>query len=144
MTFSNIPFADNDTHEALHQIVIGRFGEDRPAHHADTRAMNDDDIMSATRGLQMGQLHVRDLRDLIHEHAGRDAFASAVIVVAAARRMWLTGHMDLTTMLSWELAAIFRDPALVARQEVIREIDRRTAEVDAAMRHAIAVTESLL
>ena len=128
MTMTNIHRHDA-VYASMTSIVFGA-PHRRPAHHADTRQMNDDDIMSATRGLQMTKLQASDLHDLLHEHAHRDLFASAVIAVAAARRLWLTGEMDLTKVCSIVLVAIHRDPALVARMEADKEIDRRIGLVD--------------
>ena len=115
------------------------FGQDsqRPAHHADARAILEDDILSAQRGLQMAQLAASDLYDLMYEHAHRDAFASAVIVVGAARRLWLTGAMDLTRVCSAVLVAVARDPAQSARAEVGTEIERRCAEVERMLSAAL-------
>lgn len=128
MTMTDI-HRHTETYAELTAIMFGGMHL-RPAHHADTRQMNDDDIMSATRGLQMTKLGASDLHDLLHEHAHRDLFASAVIAVAAARRLWLTGEMDLTKVCSIVLVAIHRDPALVARTMADAEIDRRIGLVD--------------
>lgn len=98
-------------------------------HTADCRPMTDDDIMGAIRGLQMTTKSPAWLRAKIADHARINMFASAVIVVAAARRLWLTGHMDLTKMTALELAAIWRDPALVTKCMVDAEMrDRDRAE----------------
>ncbi len=113
------------------------FGTTRPAHHADTRPILEDDIAAAIRGLQMARLPAADLTDLCHEHAHRDAFASAVIVVGAARRLAILEALDLTAMCSSVLAAIHRDPSLVTRLAVDAEIDRRIAFMDEMLRNTV-------
>lgn len=125
-------------HAETYAILTGvMFGTVRPAHHADTRPLEDSDIEAAIRGLNMARLQPGDLVDLMNEHAHRDAFGSAVIVVGAARRLDLAEALDITAVCSAVLVAIHRDPALVMRMKVDAEIDRRIALVDEMMRNAI-------
>jgi len=84
---------------------------DLTKHTADCRAITDDDVMSATRGLQMTRLRTYQLEELVHVHAKIDLFASAVIVAAAASRLMLTGAFDDEQFSTEELWAMKRAPS---------------------------------
>ena len=93
---------------------------------ADFRAIDEDDIASATRGLMLADRTGDKLIWTIKTHAKVDLFASAVIVVAAARMLdQRTVPIDFGAFTVNELNAIRRDPALVMRCNVDAELSRR-------------------
>lgn len=95
------------------------------------RPIERSDMLGANRGLQIGMKRAGDLLDLIVQHAGRDMFASAVIVAAATARLHELDLLrpDRHTMV--ELVAMRRTPIdeitcmieaeVTKRAELIRE-----------------------
>lgn len=91
---------------------------------ATARAIGEEDISAAVRGLRLAGMSTSALIATIQTHAAIDMFASAVIVVGAWRRYNLVSdNLDPFTIA--ELEAIGRDPALLTRSKVETELFRR-------------------
>jgi hypothetical protein len=97
------------------------------------RPIEGPDMAGATRGLQLAHKQSQDLHTLISQHAGRDMFASAVIVAAATRLLHNRGVLDVNRFSMVELVAMRRTPIdeitciiereITKRAEVIREAE---------------------
>lgn len=79
-------------------------------HTATCRPVAEDDIKPCVRGLQMHATSSPGLVELIQAHARLDLFASAVIVVAAARVLFERGTLDWDDFSMPELLMIGLDP----------------------------------
>jgi hypothetical protein len=89
------------------------------------RPIEGPDMAGATRGLQLAHKQSQDLHTLISQHAGRDMFASAVIVAAATRLLHNRGVLDVNRFNMVELVAMRRTPIDEVTCIIEREITKR-------------------